>query len=123
MTGTIYLPTLFDEDYEGYRNEVIQDHYGYFTSKEEIEAWIGLKEDLSGRYARYVQGQEQLQANAQKRFDAKVEAWDLLRAAGVDPGFFKPKRPESYTVDTFDAWKERQRPQWSYVEVEPSTEL
>lgn len=95
----------------------IDEDYGFYTTREAAQAKVDELHDFQKKYARYLVAIEDRIAKAQKEFEIKTRLHDELRAAGVEPGFFRPVKPQVSRPQTFEQYIEIVR-QYTVVEVE-----
>lgn len=115
----IYLIAYVHFDDDNYRNETVDEDYGYFTSREDAQAWIDYKQNLAEEYAEYVDRRVARNVKAETDFEAKCRAYDLLKEQGIEPPFFRPTAISTVPVQSFEVWKE-QNERFAIVEVEPN---
>lgn len=117
----IYLIAYVHFDDDNYRHETVDEDFGYFTSREDAQAWINSKQNLTQEYIEYVERMVARNVKAETDFEATCRAYDLLVEKDVKPPFFRPARASTVQVLEFPEWK-RQNERFAIVEVEPNGE-
>jgi hypothetical protein len=119
----VYLPTFVS--YDGrYRDETLTEDYGYFTSQEDVEAWVEERNADRAGYDRYVQGRVSEQIKYDAAYEKAVAKFARLREAFSDPEDFM-KEPTRVTVKvyTFEEWSARQEDRFGFTEVLPAEDM
>jgi hypothetical protein len=116
--STIYIPTYVS--YDGYhRIEDLTDDYGYFTSREDAEAWVKRVNDNPKGYEQYVSARQIEQTQHDLAYNHALTKWNrLVEAFGSPNEFMKEPQHRKVKVASFEEWTERQEATMGYVAVD-----
>jgi hypothetical protein len=115
---TIYLIGYVSYDDHNYRSVTPEEDFGYFTSKEAVEATIEELHSHRAGYEAYLAREEAKHNDAMRAYrERKIDRQRALEA-GVGDLVPEPREPIKPRIDTFEQYTYMRGTLYDYIEIE-----